>query len=877
MKREGRQHGMVRTYSFMSAPWNPRPNRGNLNELISPPTAGLFTKVSTKPTNHSKFTGKCGRPMCRGCHDHPACKSKDKVKGAHKIKSSSHVGPDYNLVTWRVVNARPGLKFSGLSATGALDYLAGDDYVDRDYEDDYDEDDGVEIEQSYYHQIEEHSYITKVNRYYEVWSAPQLPERPTIRLLYVDLVDAFNNDGCDLSVRKFSAAILINVGAVRLNNVGTPSSLSKSITKKKKIYIRIKGVVEFSSSGVVVRGFGMGSICVLVHKFPTHSVVGLNFDFVVLNLTKHSSYLIYNASLFFSSTVQRQYREKFGLNEMIPVAANDVAFSIHAVLLTTFTLFQIAIYDRGNQKVSKASLGIVSVAWLSIAVCVVVAIPRHSWFWLISCFNTVQAVMTIIKYIPQVSIFFDILFMVQHYVLYRPKKTVNSSNPSGLDVNIVLLLGQSEAHTWQRGKQPAHGGRSAFNSPNEEPLILGLTALVHRMADGTRVASSVKELRHGPTGETSHGVGAMEKPEEEPRMARRQPHCGEDLRGWIYKCEQFFEIDNTPPEAKVRIAVVHLEGKALQWHQIFMKNRLTRELPHWGEYVRALNDRFGALLYEDPMSELVNLKQNGSIREYLDKFDELMNCVELPEPYAISCFLGGLKSDVVVHVRMFKPRTLQDDISLAKLQEHANSLNAKKQPNPMPTLNEKEVKEGGTEDVEEINETDKVVEDEKGEKQSGNCHVSMNAMTGIHDFRTMKVLGSSKVVSDIRFNSTTDDEGTLMQLEPSLGNSTGNLALDTLLFDFADLFEVPTSLPPHRLYDHAITLKGGTDAVNVKPYRYPAIQKNEIEKIVQEMLDNGVLDRRLAQKDHHAVTQVLVKWFNAPMEDSTWENLYELQ
>ncbi|KAH6811516.1 hypothetical protein C2S51_025278 [Perilla frutescens var. frutescens] len=83
----------------------------------------------------------------------------------------------------------------------------------------------------------------------------------------------------------------------------------------------------------------------VILNFRCKSVVGLNFDFVVLNLTKHSSYLIYNASLFFSSTVQRQYREKFGLDEMIPVATNDVAFSAHAVLLTIFTLFQIVIYD----------------------------------------------------------------------------------------------------------------------------------------------------------------------------------------------------------------------------------------------------------------------------------------------------------------------------------------------------------------------------------------------------------------------------------------------------------------------------------------------------------------------------------------------------
>lgn len=30
---------------------------------------------------------------------------------------------------------------------------------------------------------------------------------------------------------------------------------------------------------------------------------------------------------------------------MIPVAANDVAFSIHAVLLTAITLFQVFIYE----------------------------------------------------------------------------------------------------------------------------------------------------------------------------------------------------------------------------------------------------------------------------------------------------------------------------------------------------------------------------------------------------------------------------------------------------------------------------------------------------------------------------------------------------
>ncbi|XP_021722156.1 cystinosin homolog [Chenopodium quinoa] len=216
----------------------------------------------------------------------------------------------------------------------------------------------------------------------------------------------------------------------------------------------------------------------VILNFRRKSVVGLNFDFVILNLTKHSSYLIYNAVLFFSAAVQAQYRHKYGSNQMIPVAANDVAFSSHAVLLTAFTLFQIFIYERKNQRFSKIAIGIVCIIWLSAAVCVFVGIHRHSWLWLINVFNTIQVTMTVIKYVPQavmnfrlkstdgfsignilldllggvtnygqmamqsidqkswvnfygnigktllslVSIFFDILFIIQHYVLYPASK-----------------------------------------------------------------------------------------------------------------------------------------------------------------------------------------------------------------------------------------------------------------------------------------------------------------------------------------------------------------------------------------------------------------------------------------------------------------------
>lgn len=237
----------------------------------------------------------------------------------------------------------------------------------------------------------------------------------------------------------------------------------------------------------------------VILNFRRKSVVGLNFDFVLLNLTKHSSYMIYNVVLFFSSAVQQQYFRKYGRDQMIPVAANDVAFSVHAVLLTAITLVQIAIYERGVQKVSKISIAIVSVVWLAAAVCFFIALPNHSWLWLINIFNSIQVIMTLIKYIPQaimnfrrkstdgfsignilldflggctnyaqmvvqsvdqnswvnfygnigktllslVSIFFDLLFMCQHYVLYPAKKAVISSKLSK-DVGVEPLLKSSD-------------------------------------------------------------------------------------------------------------------------------------------------------------------------------------------------------------------------------------------------------------------------------------------------------------------------------------------------------------------------------------------------------------------------------------------------
>ncbi|WZZ86460.1 hypothetical protein YC2023_115039 [Brassica napus] len=84
MKREGRQHGVVRTLMVLPSELNPRPAKLFVNRFDSPPAFGVFTKVPSKPTNHSKFTGRCERSKCSDCHASPAKKSANKSKGRRK-------------------------------------------------------------------------------------------------------------------------------------------------------------------------------------------------------------------------------------------------------------------------------------------------------------------------------------------------------------------------------------------------------------------------------------------------------------------------------------------------------------------------------------------------------------------------------------------------------------------------------------------------------------------------------------------------------------------------------------------------------------------------------------------------------------------------
>jgi hypothetical protein len=113
-------------------------------------------------------------------------------------------------------------------------------------------------------------------------------------------------------------------------------------------------------------------------------------------------------------------------------------------------------------------------------------------------------------------------------------------------------------------------------------------------------------------------------------------------------------------------------------------------------------------------------------------------------------------------------------------------------------------------------------------------------LTGINS-PSNKVLDGSKMQRELHRSS----EGILLQLlAVELGveqhcSSINDPNLLQLLQEFQGLFEELHGLPPARPHDHRIPLIQGSPPVNVRPYRYPHYQKNEIERIVVGLLNTG--------------------------------------
>ncbi|CAF0975471.1 unnamed protein product [Rotaria magnacalcarata] len=240
----------------------------------------------------------------------------------------------------------------------------------------------------------------------------------------------------------------------------------------------------------------------IILNFRRQSVIGLNFDFLALNLLGHSCYSIFNMCLYTSHDIQRQYYAKHS-HGVLPVLLNDVLFSIHAVFACFITVGQCVFFERGKQRISYIARIIASILIVFLFISTIVAFTNHlSTLNLLYFYSYVKLVITTIKYLPQAwmnykrkstegwsignilldftggilsvlqmfllaanyndwssifgsptkftlglfSVLFDIVFIVQHYILYRTNKFIvsrTSLSTSNADEYTPILRRQS--------------------------------------------------------------------------------------------------------------------------------------------------------------------------------------------------------------------------------------------------------------------------------------------------------------------------------------------------------------------------------------------------------------------------------------------------
>lgn len=141
------------------------------------------------------------------------------------------------------------------------------------------------------------------------------------------------------------------------------------------------------------------------------------------------------------------------------------------------------------------------------------------------------------------------------------------------------------------------------------------------------------------------------------------PHFdGRDPRGWLKKCEIFFQLNPMlNPRSKVLYAALYLEGEANVWYQ-----SLQDEKPWllWDDLAQYVCHRFTKGRLENLIGKFNKLMQKGKVDNYIRRFEELKAYMlnqnkGCTEDYFIESFLSGLKEEIANALYLVRPKLLE--------------------------------------------------------------------------------------------------------------------------------------------------------------------------------------------------------------------------
>jgi cystinosin len=229
----------------------------------------------------------------------------------------------------------------------------------------------------------------------------------------------------------------------------------------------------------------------VVLNFRRQTTQGLSADFCLMNCLGFACYTAYTCGFFFSPEIRELYKERYGDDAEITVQSNDVAFAIHALVLSTLWIIQIAWFDgiqavRPHKTIKYTIYTILFVVTGNLGLVLTeIHTAKFNWLDFLYFLSYIKVGITLVKYMPQVwlnfqrkttvgwniwnvlldftggslsdlqlvldctdmgdfsgitgnvakfalgsiSLVFDTIFMLQHYVLYKDAESEGESFP----------------------------------------------------------------------------------------------------------------------------------------------------------------------------------------------------------------------------------------------------------------------------------------------------------------------------------------------------------------------------------------------------------------------------------------------------------------
>ena len=131
--------------------------------------------------------------------------------------------------------------------------------------------------------------------------------------------------------------------------------------------------------------------------------------------------------------------------------------------------------------------------------------------------------------------------------------------------------------------------------------------------------------------------------------------------------EQIFDLNNVQNTQKVRIATLYLEPNQFVWYQWLFSHK---QIITWEIFTEELTTHYEDTKSKTFLSQLISLKQKGSIMEHIEEFQKLnIRVKNIPEEHRIDVFIGTLKDNIQHDVCLWESDSLEKTFRLARKME----------------------------------------------------------------------------------------------------------------------------------------------------------------------------------------------------------------